>query len=67
MTGPEKSIATDSTDRYELHTYFQFAPRAHAQIKPGQNDFELFLESADETPLANWSGMQVEFVWDEVR
>ena len=52
--------------RPQLQIDFQFAPRAHALVEAGNNEFELFLQSPDDKPLANWKGVDLEIAWDEV-
>ena len=50
----------------QLQIDFQFAPRAHAQVEAGKNEFELFLQSPDDKSLASWKGVDLEIAWDEV-
>ena len=52
--------------RPKLQIDFQFAPRAHAQVEPGENEFELFLQSPDDKSQATWKGVDLEIAWDEV-
>lgn len=57
-------ILAGSTPKLQID--FQFAPRAHAQVEPGKNEFELFLQSPDDQSLATWKGVDLEIAWDEV-
>ena len=50
----------------QLQIDFQFSPRAHARVKAGKNEFELFLRSPDDMSLANWKGVDLEITWEEV-
>ncbi|MCP4504886.1 MAG: hypothetical protein GY826_00635, partial [Fuerstiella sp.] len=61
-TDPAIGIKDVSVD-----TEFQFAPRAHAQIKPGMNGFVVAVHGKDSQLPENWRGLDVELVWDEVR
>lgn len=50
-----------------LKTAFQFAPRAHAKVRRGANDFQVDLRGHEAELPADWSGVRVELVWDEMR
>ncbi|MCA9146600.1 MAG: transglutaminase domain-containing protein [Planctomycetales bacterium] len=50
----------------QLDTYFQFAPRSLAQVRPGLNDFDLFLEGIDNNSSSGARRVRVELLWEEL-